>query len=69
MPSLRPLIRPAVRERAFVDGGSVVEALQVGHVDHGVLFLEDVGEAALRQPALQRHLAAFETGLALIAGA
>ena len=30
-------------------------------IDDGELLLEDVGEAALRQAAVQRHLAAFES--------
>ena len=34
-----------------------------------VLVPEDVGEAALRQPAVERHLAAFEAALDLIARA
>src|ERR1043165_816748 len=56
-------------EGAFIDGHAVVETLEVRDVHDGVLFLEDVGEAALRQTAMQRHLAAFEAGHAREAGA
>src|SRR5947207_14776848 len=47
-------------KRVLVDRRAVVEALQIGDVHHGVLFLEDVRESALRQAAMQRHLSAFE---------
>src|SRR5260221_3635074 len=47
-------------QRSFVDRGAVFEALQIGQVHDRMFFLEDVGEPALRQPAMQRHLAAFE---------
>src|SRR4051794_34961328 len=43
-------------------GGEVVAAdtLQIAEVDDGEFLLEDVGETALRQTAVKRHLAAFE---------
>src|SRR5436305_526120 len=47
-------------KRVLVDGGAVVEALQIGDVHDSVLFLEDVRESALGQTAMQRHLSAFE---------
>src|SRR6266849_5838694 len=56
-------------QNAFVDGGAVIEALQIADVHDGVLFLEDVGESALRQTAVQRHLAALEAEHARVAGA
>src|ERR1019366_9213287 len=42
------------------------QLLQLPEVDNSVLLLEDVRESALGQPAVNRHLAAFET--ALLAG-
>src|SRR2546423_3787515 len=56
-------------KRALIDGGAIVEAIEVAHVHDGMHFLEDVGESALRQTAMKRHLAAFESEHARIAGA
>src|SRR5436189_2182038 len=42
--------------------------LQLGKLHFDPDLLEDVGEAALWQPPLQRHLAAFKTRAARIAG-
>src|SRR3954468_8325860 len=53
----------------LIDRGAVVEALEVREVHDRVDLLEDVGEAALRQTAVQRHLAAFESAHAREAGA
>src|SRR5262252_4788671 len=39
------------------------ELLQPAEVDDGVPLFENVGESALRQPAMQRHLSAFESAL------
>src|ERR1017187_3652951 len=39
------------------------QLIQPSQVDDGELLLEDVGEAALGQAAMQRHLAALETAL------
>src|SRR5438045_31916 len=64
-----PLHQAGLAQSVLVDRGAVVEALQVAEVYHGVLFLEDVREAALRQTAMQRHLAAFEAEAAGEAGA
>src|ERR1051325_6689019 len=56
-------------EGALLDGHAVVEPLEVRDVHDGVLFLEDVRKAALRQTAMQRHLAAFEAEHPRVAGA
>src|SRR5213075_1129794 len=56
-------------QRRLVDGRAVVETLEVRDVHYGVLFPEDVGEAALREAAVQRHLAAFESAHPREAGA
>src|SRR4029079_5852217 len=53
----------------LVDRGAVVEAVDIRDVHGGVLLLEDVGEAALRKTAVQRHLAALEAEHAGVAGA
>src|SRR5204863_3220585 len=45
------------------------QALQIGEGDLGVVLLRRRLEAALRQPALQRHLAAFEADLVIAARA
>src|SRR5262249_52027968 len=63
------LDQAGLAQRRLVDGGAVFETLQIRDVHHGVLFLEDVGEAALRKAAVQRHLSAFESELAGEAGA
>src|SRR5262249_19193782 len=47
----------------------VEDLLQIGQVNLGPFALEYVGEAALRQPAMQRHLTAFKTAHARIARA
>src|ERR1019366_7767110 len=44
------------------------ELFQIFQVDDRVLLLENVGEAALRQTAMQRHLAAFESAHDAVAG-
>src|SRR5258706_11609214 len=64
-----PLDQAGLAKGPLVDGGPVVEALEVGEIHDRVYFLEDVGEAALRQAAGQRHLAAFESAHAGEAGA
>ena len=46
-----------------------VETGQITDVDNGVGSLEDVGEAALREAAVQRHLPTLESGVVLSAGA
>src|SRR5436309_3777246 len=63
------LDQAGLAQRRLVDGRAVVETLEVRDVHHGVLLLEDVGEAALREAAVQRHLAAFESAHAREAGA
>jgi hypothetical protein len=45
------------------------QLFQLAQVDDGELLLEDVGETALGQAAMQRHLAAFETALLAETGA
>src|SRR6266446_6893717 len=42
--------------------------VQAPQIDDGILFLENVGEAALGQPAVQRHLAAFESAHDTVTG-
>src|SRR5882724_1206892 len=54
-------------ERQQVDLGRA-QALQIGQRDLGVEFQQRRFEAALGQPALQRHLAAFETDLVITTG-
>ena len=49
-------------ERQQVDLGDR-QPREVGQADFGVIVLRERHEAALRQPALQRHLAAFEADL------
>src|SRR3954466_10821503 len=44
------------------------EELKRTHVDDGVFFPKNIGEAALRQAAVQRHLPAFETAHLAVAG-
>src|SRR5690349_2083215 len=53
----------------LVDARTIVEALEVGDVHDRVVLLEDVRESALRQTAMQRHLAAFEAESTAEAGA
>src|SRR5579871_960066 len=45
-----------------------LELLQAADVHDDILFAEDIGEAALRQAAVKRHLAAFKTAHHAIAG-
>src|SRR5215472_4740051 len=45
------------------------QLLQPAQVDDGEPLLKNVGEPALRQPAVQRHLAAFEAALLAETGA
>src|SRR5437588_8148872 len=53
--------QPGLRELPQLDGGAVLEAVQLGQVDHRVDPLERVLEAAqLGQPLGERHLAALE---------
>src|SRR5258706_9258784 len=68
-PVVPALDETGLAQRRLVDRGPVVEALQVGKVHDGVIFLEDVVEATLREAAVQRHLAAFEAEHARVAGA
>src|SRR3990172_11595271 len=46
-------------KRPGVGDGSRLEPVQFLHVDDGRLLPEDVDEPALREPPLERHLAAF----------
>jgi len=48
----------------FITG--IETSLDLCQADLDPLLLEDIGESALWQAALQRHLAAFETGAARI---
>src|SRR5688572_31716714 len=66
---VRALDQAGLTKHGLIDRGAVVEALQIGDVHDRVVGLEDIGEAALRQTAMQRHLAAFKTALAAVAGA
>ena len=63
MRSNRPLTRPRATQRRLVDVRAGGEDLEVAHVDLGDDGRERVVEAALRQAALDRRLAAFEVGL------
>ncbi len=66
---------PAVLERAGgqqpLDGHRLlgIDALQVAHVDDGVLHPERVGEAPLRDAALDGHLPTLEADEVHVAGA
>jgi len=66
---VRALDQAGLTKHGLIDRSAVVEPLQIGDVHHGIVFLEDIGEAALRQTAMQRHLAAFKTALAAVARA
>ena len=46
-----------------INGRTGLELLEVRHLDGNILGCENVVETALRQTALQGHLAAFEAGL------
>src|SRR4029450_5038810 len=52
-----------------IDGVAGVERGEVPQVHNVVLDAEDVGEAALGQPPVERHLAALEAALVPVAGA
>src|SRR4051812_31606479 len=49
-------------EDVAVDGRTVIEAVELTDVDHGVPLARRIAEPTFRQPALQRHLAAFVAG-------
>ena len=44
------------------------QLFQIAQIHDRILLLENVGEAALRQTAVQRHLAAFESAHDAVAG-
>src|SRR5665213_1085400 len=44
------------------------ELLEILQIHDGVVFLENIGETALRQTAMQRHLSAFESAHDAVAG-
>src|SRR5712691_1590533 len=44
------------------------ESVQPSQIDNGILLLENVGEPALGQPAMQGHLAAFKSAHDAVAG-
>src|SRR5207248_1825423 len=44
------------------------QSLEVAQVDDGELLLENIGKAALRQTAVQRHLAAFKSAHDAVSG-
>src|SRR6266436_5480483 len=48
--------------------GVAFQNVQPPQIDDGILFLENVGEAALGQPAVQRHLATFESAHDAVTG-
>ena len=51
------------REEDFlIDDGILLETLEVPKIDDIILFLEDIGEAALRETPRQGHLSALESG-------
>ena len=59
-----------LEERRFVDGGAILEPVEIGEIDDGVFFFEGgVVEAALGQAADEGHLAAFESEADRAAGA
>ena len=68
-PSCRRLTRPRSAQRLGRRPSPLEARRARDEVHHRVLVLEDVGEAALRHPADERHLAAFEAGPAAVAGA
>src|SRR5438034_1164891 len=45
-----------------------LERVEPSQIDDGILLLENVGESALGQTAVQRHLAAFESAHDAVAG-
>src|SRR6266481_3912167 len=56
-----------LREAVGIEGVAF-QNVQSPQIDDGILFLENVGEATLGQPAMQRHLAAFESAHDAVAG-
>ncbi len=60
--------QPQRRERLRRDRGAGLEAIEVAEVHDVVLDPKDVGEAALGQPPVERHLAALEASLVPVAG-
>src|SRR5207237_6619189 len=67
-PILADLDGARLDELVEVDLGQA-QRLEVADVDQRVLYPERVGEPALRDAALDRHLAAFEAGEVHVAGA
>ena len=66
------LLRDEARRRDSASGVTAapgLEAVEVGEVHDVVLDAEDVREAALGHPAVERHLAALEAPLVAVAGA
>src|SRR5437879_222627 len=65
--------RAQLLHQAFLDqalrGDLALERVERPEVDHRVLLAKQVGEPALRNPALQRHLAALEAEVLLAPGA
>ena len=59
-PALSFFTTPSCFERIEVEGVAF-EFVQPVQIDDGVFLAEDVGEAALRQAAVHRHLAAFKS--------
>src|SRR5512135_260802 len=58
-PRTGALYQPLLPKRLDVDDGARLEPVQFLHVDDGHLLPEDIDEAALREPPLERHLTAF----------
>src|SRR5262249_24006293 len=56
----RALDQPGLAQRGLLDRGAGVEALQLAHVHHREVLPVGRSEAELRQPPLQRALAALE---------
>src|SRR5690606_3377376 len=57
-------------QRLLIDGGAVIEGVEVADVDDFIDVAEHgVAEALLGKSAMQRHLAAFKAGADALAGA
>ncbi len=62
-PAVRPPDQPRLHQAVGIDHAARREGVEVAQVHHGVRVLAAVGhETALRQPAIEGHLASLEAG-------
>src|ERR1035438_2671539 len=62
------LVDNTASDQAVHREGIAFQLFQILEVDDRVLLLENIGETALRQTAVQRHLAAFKSAHDAVAG-